>query len=268
MGKVPDLEMNVVTERVRKGCRFQREVNLEEPVILETEEQNDGTVEFSGYLLRWADKAEIRDFFGTYYEQFSRGAFEKTFRERGPTGNNAIKLLRQHETTGGSFSAGKFLELYEDDTGPAFRARTIPTKPTGENLAIEIREGVINTMSIGFDPLTEEYRKEENLYNVTEARMFEASPVYWPAYESATIDQVRSLDQIMPIFNRMMNVLESGGELSVEQIGQLTQLRARIGQLLDGPPSLAPTEETTESMATVNDHARQVRVRLRLAGLE
>jgi uncharacterized protein len=260
MGEVAELE------RVRKGCRFQREVSLEDPVIMEVEEQDDGTAEFGGYLLKWDDTAEIRDFFGTYYERFSRGAFDKTFRERGPQGSGAIKLLRQHETTGGSFSAGKFLELYEDDVGPVFRAKTIPTKPTGENLAIELREGVINSMSIGFDPLVEAYIKEENLYDVHEARMFEASPVYWPAYESASIDQVRSLDQVMPFFNRMMAVLENSGELASEQIGQLTQLRARIGQLLDGPGE-PPTEGTTESEAPVNDHARIVRVRMRLAEL-
>jgi HK97 family phage prohead protease len=261
--------MAEVMERVRQGCRFQRELNLADPVIMEVEEQDDGTAEFGGYLLKWDDTAEIRDFFGTYYERFSRGAFEKTFRERGPTGNNAIKLLRQHETRGGSFSAGKFLELYEDSTGPAFRARTIPTKPTGENLAIELREGVINTMSIGFDPIAELYLKEENTYDVKEARMYEASPVYWPAYESATIDQVRSIEEMIPVFNRMMSVLENGGTLSAEQIGQLTQLRSRIASLLDGPDEGSPEEEseTIESEATVNDHARRVRVRLRLAGL-
>ena len=253
-------------QRTRKGCRFQREVNLEDPVIMEVEEQDDGTAEFSGYLLKWDDVAEIRDFAGTYYEKFSEGAFEKTFRQSGPAGSNAIKLLRQHETRGGSFSAGKFLELYEDSVGPAFRAKTIPTKPTGENLAIELREGVINSMSIGFDPLREEYMKDENMYDVREARMFEASPVYWPAYESATIDQVRSLDQILPVFNRMMVVLENGGELSPEQIGQLTQLRARIGHLLDGPREAA-TEVTIDSRDTVNDHARLIEARIRLAGI-
>ena len=258
----------LVNERVRKGCRFQREVNLQDPLVYETTENDDGTVEFNGYLLKWEDKAEIRDFFGTYYEKFSRGAFEKTFRERGPQGNNAIKLLRQHEVSGGSFSAGKFLELYEDDTGPVFRAKTIPTQPTGTNLAIEIREGVINTMSIGFDPLAELYVKEENLYDVQEARMFEASPVYWPAYESATIDQYRSIEEIIPVWGRMMTVLENGGDLSSEQIGHLTKLRSRIGAVLDGPPSPALDEETDEDSATVSDHARNVRVRLRLAGLE
>lgn len=258
--------MTEVLERPRTGLRFIREANPEVPVVQQVEENDDGTVTFAGYLLRWDDVATIRDFFGEYKETFTRGAFTKTFNERGPKGNNAIKLLRQHEQRNGSFIAGKWLDLREDETGPAFEAQTIRTEPTGTNLAIEIREGVINTMSIGFDAMREEYVKDENLFDVKEAKMYEASPVYWPAYESATIESVRSVEQMVPILSRFLTVLENGGTLTPEQIGQLTHLRARIASILDRPED-APPDPTTET-ATANDHASDAMARLRLYELE
>ena len=56
--------------------------------------------------------------------------------------------------TRGSHSRGSWLDLWEDSVGPAFEAETIPTD-AGQNVAVEIRSGVLNTMSIGFDDLSQ-----------------------------------------------------------------------------------------------------------------
>jgi len=253
-------------ERPRSG-RYIREVDPDKPVIMETEEKPDGTVEFSGYLLRWGDVAEIRDFLGEYKESFEPGSMAKSFRERGPGGNNAIKVLRNHDQK--EAQAGKFLDLHEDATGAAFTARTILTEPSGKNLTVEIREGVMNNMSIGFSVPKggDAYDKERNLFTVREAMVWEASPVLWPAYQSGTIDSFRSMDEMVAALDRFMRMLESGNP-SDHQIGQLTQLRSRITQLLDGPdndpPSEAGSEQETIKEAPVNDHAI-VKTRLRLA---
>jgi|SRR5215204_712534 len=243
-----------VADRPRTGLRFVREALAEKPVIVESEEKSDGSAWFAGYLLRWGDQANIRDFFGQYSESFERGAFTKTFNERGPQGNNAIKLLRMHDRT--NVQAGKFLDLHEDDAGPAFEARTIDTD-TGRNLAVEIREGVMNTMSVGFDDLSpkENYDKERNHFTVSQAKMYEASPVYWPAYESASIEQFRSLDQIIPAFHRFMVILEAGGTISEDQTRQLDTMRARIDQLLGASGASQREEQENIIEATVSDHA-------------
>ncbi len=250
-------------ERPRSGLRFVREAVPERPVIVETEEKSDGTATFSGYLLRWGDIAEIRDFFGSYNEMFERGAFSKTFNERGPQGNNAIKLMRQHDQN--NILAGKFTDLHEDETGAAFEARTIDTS-VGRDLAVEIREGVMNTMSIGFDDLSpkENYEKERNLFTVSQAKMYEASPVYWPAYDSGTIDNFRSLDQLVPAFHRYMLIMEEGGTLSDEQCRQLGQMRARITQILARSGDGQPDEDDNLISATASDHASVALARLRV----
>ena len=251
-------------EHPRTGLRFVREADPENPAISESEERSDGMTKFAGYLLRWDDVAHIRDLFGSYNENFAPGAFLKTFNERGPNGNRAIKMLRNHDQK--QAQVGKWLNLGEDAKGAYFEAETVPTG-AGRDVAIEIREGILNTMSIGFDDLSKDnYDKERNLFTVREAKMYEASPVYWPAYESATIDQVRSLEQLVPLLGRFMSVMESGETLSDEQIGQLTQIRSRITSLLDRPAEESP-DETTESVAPVDDHANEVLARFRLLNL-
>ena len=92
-------------------------------------------------------------------------------------------MFRQHDQK--THLPGKFLDLHEDDTGPAYTAKTIETRD-GKDLAVEIREDVINAMSIGFDVPKDgdEYDKERNLFTVKRAKMWEASPVYWGAYRS------------------------------------------------------------------------------------
>jgi HK97 family phage prohead protease len=255
-----------ILERPRQGRRFIPEVDPERPLVMERSEKKDGTVEFSGYFMRWGDIAHIRDFFGEYDETFNRGSFTRTFNQRGPNGNNAIKMYREHDHR--NVMVGKYLDLHEDDVGPAFSARTILTS-LGKDVAVEIREGVMNCMSVGFDvPKNGDvYDKARNLFTVNECMMVEGSPVARPAYESATIDNFRSIDQMIAAFDRIMVRFEEG-TLTEEQIGLFTQLRSRITLLLDGPPDQA-SEEDQENVidGSVNDHASRVKARLRLRRL-
>lgn len=255
---------------MRTGLRFLSEKKDEGGFdIREVKEKADGRVQFGGYLMHWGDVATIRDFFGEYTEEFLPGSLDKTFRERGPTGINAIKLLRMHDQR--VSQAGKYLSLREESAGAAFDAETIPTD-VGKNVAVEIREGVLSAMSIGFNSLTDQHDKERNHYSVQEAMMFEGSPVLWPAYSSGSIDSYRAMEMMPEALSRMLTILESGEELPEQAIGQLLALRSRIGTLLDGPGSTpSEPEETIESAATVNDHAnagQATLARLRLHELE
>jgi HK97 family phage prohead protease len=253
---------------MRTGLRFLSERKQEDDAgldIQEVTEKDDGTVEFGGYLLHWGDVAEIRDIFGSYTESFSKGAFDKTFRERGPDGTNAIKLLRMHDRS--IAQAGKYLSLREEDAGPAFDARTILTD-VGTNLGVELREGVMSAMSVGFNAIREVHDAARNHYNVLEAMMMEGSPVLWPAYETGTIDQVRALAEMPVELSRMLEMLDRGIQPPAEVIGQLETLRVRLSEILDRPLDQAPgsseaTEEQVEQEAPVTSHAETLS-RLRL----
>lgn len=243
----------------RCGLRF-----LGEQESVNIMEMDDKKARWSGYALKWDDVANIRDFFFSYHEQFVRGAFKKTIEERGPQGNGAIKLLRQHDTR--RSIAGRYTDLYEDDVGLRYEAETIETS-VGMDLAVELREGTLHNMSINFDSIAEDYDKNNNRFIVKEARLYEISPVLFGAYEESTVENVRSFDSMAADLDRMMGALKRGRELLPHEIGQLTKMRAKLTEILNTDDS-EPDETPLGSQAPQEEgllHANDLDVRLSIA---
>ncbi len=205
------------------------------------QEADDGSVTFSGYGVLFDDPTEIRDFFGSFTEVFKRGAFLKTISERGPQGNGQIKLLRGHDAF--SAIAARYLSLEEDARGLRFEAETIGTT-TGFDLAAELRAGVIDTMSIGFDAIREEYDSEEEKRTVLEARLYEISAVPWPAYEGAKIDSVRAFERLPEYLEALLQEIREGKVLSNANFARLTEAR----DLIDGVIQSAQPEPAEEPL--------------------
>ena len=211
----------------RKGLRaYVPSQNFE---VRETEGTED-SVEFEGYAIRWEEVADIGGFFFSFREKFRKGAFKKTIAERGPQGNGQIKFKARHPWR--ESNAAKFLELREDDTGLFFRARTIATD-AGRNMAVELREGVVDTLSVGFDAVQELFDKEENLRTVVEAKLFEISGVDWPAYEGAQVTATRGLEQLPDFLAQLETEIREGKVLSDTNKTRLREARDRISEVLD-----------------------------------
>lgn len=202
------------------------------------QEDEGGTVSFGGYGVIWDSPTTIRDWIGQFTEVFVRGAFNRTISERGPTGNKQIKLLTHHGMDSYS-NAGRFTSLVEDDKGLRFEAETINTT-VGRDLAEELRAGVIDTVSIGFDSIREEWDQEEEKRTVLEARLYEISTVNWPAYENAKIDSVRAFDRLPAYLDALLSEMREGKVLSNTNFAKLTEARDLISQVIE----TAEPEET------------------------
>lgn len=207
------------------------EVPVENFEIRESDDGDD-SVEFEGYGIKWGEEARINSFFFSFAEKFKRGAFKKTLKERGVQGNGQIKLKLRHRAS--EPNAGKFLTLKEDEVGLRIKARTIPTR-TGRDLAVELREGTLDTFSIAFDSITERFDKDEQLREVLEAKLYEVSAVDWPAYAGAQVDAVRSqLRDGLPQFLDLLEAeLREGRDLSDSSLSRLAEARDRIQAVLD-----------------------------------
>lgn len=241
-------------ELPRFGLRA--EVPRQQFKIREAEEEGDDSVEFEGYAVRWGEEATIISWFFSFTEKFRKGAFKKTIKERGPAGNGQIKFLRQHNDR--QSAAAKILELKEDAVGLWFRARTIATS-VGRDLAVELREGVVDTLSVAFDAIIEEYDRDENIRTIIEARLYEISAVLWPAYAGATVEAIRQQAfEHIPDFLRMLEEeLREGKVLSKANKERLIEARDRIQQVIDSaggddePESEDPLEGESERDATL-----------------
>jgi hypothetical protein len=116
------------------------------------------------------------------------GAFKKTIDEGFLS--KKIKMLWQHGEP-----LGMPMEMNEDSIGLYVKGKISRTQ-LGDDAIELMRDGVVNTMSIGFSiPKNKSGFTEEGVRVISEVKLFEFSPVTFPANEAAHILAVKSLHE-------------------------------------------------------------------------
>ena len=116
------------------------------------------------------------------------GAFTKTIDEGFK--NSRIKMLWQHDAP-----LGMPTEMFEDNRGLYVKGKISRTQLGDEALEL-MRDGVVDRMSIGFSiPQNKSGFNDEGIRNIHEVKLFEFSPVTFPANEAAHILAVKSLHE-------------------------------------------------------------------------
>lgn len=119
------------------------------------------------------------------------GAFRKTLLERG----NKIRLLWQHNP---AEPIGKPIELREDDNGLFIKAIISDTQRGRDALAL-LKDGAVDSLSIGYDPIQYDYQKidieggPKTVRILKELRLHEVSIVSFPANEMAQVTAVKEI---------------------------------------------------------------------------
>lgn len=133
-----------------------------------------------GYAATW-DLDQANDI-------INKGAFTKTISEGFPAGR--VKMLWQHDAPLGMPS-----EMFEDDRGLFVKGKISRTQLGDEALEL-MRDGVVDRMSIGFSiPQNKSGFTDEGVRVISEVKLFEFSPVTFPANEAAHIMAVKSLQE-------------------------------------------------------------------------
>lgn len=214
----------------------------------------DGT--FEGY-------AAVFGNVDSYGDIIQPGAFTKTIQER----RSQIKILWNHD----SFAppVGKLLDIREDAYGLRVQGKLLDT-PRGQEIAQGMRDGVIDSMSIGYTTIKHAYEQREDLGRevrlLQELKLYEFSPVNFPANEAATITAVKRKHEaealLVQVADFFSQELKAGRTLSVasleriqaaldsiqESANQLEQLiqavepdaKARTTPSPDEPPKHSP----------------------------
>lgn len=150
-------------------------------VRYESDQQETG--ELRGYAALFGSEAVIG---GAFREVIAPGAFARSLREYDQVAlwnhDTALPLARKSEGT---------LALMEDDRGLAFSMKLGETS-WQKDAQIAIRQRDVKNMSFGFDVLRDEWSKpDENglqLRTIKEVRLYEISPVTFPAYADTTVE--------------------------------------------------------------------------------
>lgn len=186
---------------------------------------------FEGYAVVW-------DIVDSHNTRFKKGAFKKTLQERG----DKIKILNQHNA---DEPIGKPLVMREDDTGLFVRGQLTAGVTKADDMRLNIEAEVIDTLSIGFNTIKD--NPNGNVRDITEAKLYEFSPVTFASNEQAKITGFRSEDFTEPD-NEQPKTEEPQGDADTDT-GDPTN--TRDGDPTDGnqgadPPKPDLTVEFTE----------------------
>ena len=176
-----------------------------------------------GYVSTW-DLDQTNDI-------INEGAFKKTIAEGMPS--KRIKMLWQHDAMQ---PLGMPTEMYEDSKGLYAKGKISRTQ-LGDDALELMRDGVVDRFSIGFSiPQNKSGYTDEGVRVITEVKLFEFSPVTFPANEAATIDLVKSLHE-------QLHIAKSKGLQITDSV--------QLSKMIDELKALLPTKEP--SIDTLNE---------------
>jgi HK97 family phage prohead protease len=180
---------------------------------------------FKGYASTFNNVDDVGDI-------IESGAFTKTISERGPNGTKQIKVLWQH-----SEPLGMPTMMVEDSKGLYVEGKISKTRLGDEALEL-MRDGVVDKMSIGFSIPggKSEWDQKREARIIREVKLFEFSPVTFPANEMATIDGVKNLEG-------MIALAKSGRELSPENLAKLQSVYQQLKTLLEAEPDITQPDD-------------------------
>jgi HK97 family phage prohead protease len=132
----------------------------------------------TGYAARFGVWSEDLGFFK---EKIDPGAFKKTIKE------NDVRALFNHDP---NMILGRTknntLELWEDEKGLGFNVN-LPATTYASDLKESIRRRDITQNSFGFQTVADEWSKDGSKRTLTEVRLFDISPVTFPAYKQTNV---------------------------------------------------------------------------------
>lgn len=177
---------------------------------------------FEGYAATW-DLDSVDDV-------IKPGAFQKSIKEGFPAGR--IKVLWQHYKPLGMPEV-----IEEDKKGLFVRGKVSKTQLGTEALEL-MSDGAVDRMSIGFTiPAGKSFFNDEGQREIHEVKLFEFSPVTFPANENAVITGVKSLQEQLQIAKSKGVKINDSAEL----LKILTELKALM--TLDEPPASTRLKE-------------------------
>lgn len=201
---------------------------------IEVRAGGDG-MSFTGYAAVFDSPSEPLPFI----ERIAPGAFASTIKSR-----NNVYLLANHDFAAPlARTRNKSMTLTEDGHGLRVEAK-LPDTTHGRDLAVLLRDGIVDSMSFGFSvPKNGDAWSEDGMQRTLKSvRLHEVSIVTMPAYR-ATSAAVRSIDRLADVtgldpdaIGSALDALEAGQSLSLDQADLIGSIVGRLRPADDPAP--------------------------------
>lgn len=153
------------------------------------------------------------------------GAFTKTIAE----GWERVKILALHNDCW--LPIGRPLELREDSNGLYIKAKVSDTS-MGRDIKVLLKDGVLNELSIGYDPVVFDYDKDSGVRHLREVKLWEVSVVTWAMNPEAVITDYKQAAEAAERANAMaaeaVADVKAGRKISAARMKALKEASASM----------------------------------------
>lgn len=191
-----------------------------------------------------------------FFEKVKPGAFSKTI------GESDVRALWNHNSDMvlGRTKSGT-LRLKEDEIGLRIEVEP-PEAQWARDAVVTIERGDVDQMSFGFNTMRDYWYQEDGgggrlIRELLEVRLFDVSPVTFPAYPDTTVQVRELLGADWPTFAEALDRLERGQATAADfrMLDQATlAIRSQMGKETAAPvegdhPADQASEATTDSLS-------------------
>ena len=173
---------------LRKGVKEKSVKTEYKTLSFRTDEYDEESGIFSGYAAVYGNVDSGGDI-------IEPGAFTKTIAE----GWERVKILALHNDCW--LPIGRPLELREDSNGLFIKAKISDTS-MGRDIKVLLKDGVLNELSIGYDPIVFDY-DENGIRHLREVKLWEVSVVTWAMNPEAVITDYKQAAEAAERANAM-----------------------------------------------------------------
>lgn len=223
---------------LRKGVKEKSVKTEYKTLSFRTDEYDEESGIFSGYAAVYGNVDSGGDI-------IEPGAFTKTIAE----GWERVKILALHNDCW--LPIGRPLELREDSNGLFIKAKISDTS-MGRDIKVLLKDGVLNELSIGYDPIVFDY-DENGIRHLREVKLWEVSVVTWAMNPEAVITdykQARDVaDYAVSLVEEATAEVKAGRKISGARLKALKDASASMKAATKALDSIIREASETEKSA-------------------
>lgn len=212
---------------------------IERPFELKSIEDN-GT--FTGY-------GSIFGEIDSYRDVVHKGAFAESLKDDFSAKNRLVPMLYQHSSRD---PIGVYREVKEDDTGLFVRGEINLDVQRGKETHSLMKQGALSGLSIGYNPELEDWDTDNKVNNLRKVRLWEISPVTFPAGDSARVSLVKSIDNLITLSDFEDYLREAGGFSKGEARDYVSRFKANIARREAGDDGLLKKMQESVNRLNIN----------------
>lgn len=183
------------------------------------------------------------------------GAFTKTLAE----GWERVKILALHNDSW--LPIGRPVELREDANGLYISAKVSDTA-IGKDIKVLLKDGVLNELSIGYDPVVFDY-DGEGIRHLREVKLWEVSVVTWAMNPEATISGYKSMQETAKQVAALQAELKEERKISAARLKSLEDASKQMKQaaeVIDAVVREARGDKTREKITEKKNANMQIEI--------